>query len=263
MASPQPKFFTRFSNELLEATIRNPFSGAQFRVLLWIIRNSYGRQRKWAPHPGNRPLADEIKMKASTLQSALETLQEAGVLSKNAAGHWELQKDYDLWHLEGVRTIVQPVRTIVQSERTIVQPVRTIVQNVRTIVQSPNARAKKEEKIKKEEKLPSVAEQRKSDAFRVFMDGIISDYTEYKVGDPDPKEKAAVSAYYARFGRAAKQILAFAKGDPVVARRGLEAIGARFNKKEFNGWGLDAVAKNFPQWIMNPEAYGKETRTFR
>lgn len=46
-ASPQlEKGHTRLANELLEAIIRYPFSGAQLRVLFTIIRITYGWKKK-------------------------------------------------------------------------------------------------------------------------------------------------------------------------------------------------------------------------
>jgi len=46
-ASPQlEQGYTRLANELLEAIIRYPFSGAQLRVFFTIIRNTYGWNKK-------------------------------------------------------------------------------------------------------------------------------------------------------------------------------------------------------------------------
>ena len=46
MANPQPNQFTRISNELLEVIIRQPFTTGEFKVILKIIRETYGWSRK-------------------------------------------------------------------------------------------------------------------------------------------------------------------------------------------------------------------------
>ena len=47
MASPQlENGYTRVANELLEAISRFPFNGSQLRLLLFLIRKTYGFQKK-------------------------------------------------------------------------------------------------------------------------------------------------------------------------------------------------------------------------
>jgi hypothetical protein len=96
--------------------------------------------------------------------------------------------------------------------------------------------------------------------FHAFMDSVIRDFWGYRPGDADPAQKAAVKACYVRFGRAARDIMAFALDDPKVARRGVNAVGARMQKAGMS-WNLDTVARWFPDWMSNPEGYENETRT--
>lgn len=93
-----------------------------------------------------------------------------------------------------------------------------------------------------------------SDPFHVFMDGFLRDYLKMLPGDPDPMEKEAVNAAYSRYGRAGKEILAYAHGDPQKAREGLDAIGDYFNGKHLS-WKLGTIAEHFQQWIANPGEY--------
>ncbi len=95
--------------------------------------------------------------------------------------------------------------------------------------------------------------------FNDFMDWVVVEYYGYKPGDPSPEQRAAVRACYRRFGRAAKDIMAFALSDPKVARRGVEAIGARMEQSGLS-WNLDTVARWFPDWMVGPEVYENETK---
>ena len=91
-------------------------------------------------------------------------------------------------------------------------------------------------------------------AFHEFMDGILIDYLKLKPGDPGRMERAAVTAAYRRFGRAAKDILAFARGDAKKARQGVDAIG-RWLAREGLSWNLDTVCKWFSDWDQDPESF--------
>jgi hypothetical protein len=93
-------------------------------------------------------------------------------------------------------------------------------------------------------------------SFQQFVNGVLKDYFNMKPGDPDPKAKAAVSAAYRRYGRAARDIMAFAEGDPEVARKGLDAVGRHMNAKGLD-WNLETVAKRFPEWKVDPNGYEK------
>lgn len=118
---------------------------------------------------------------------------------------------------------------------------------------------KKEGKEGKEEKGIQQANAPEGSNFQKFMDGIIRDYYSAKPGDPDPKEKSAVTALYKEFGGVGKKLLAFAKQDPELARKGFEAVGARLNKTVDDNWTMFAVTKHFPSWMNDPEGYEKET----
>lgn len=95
--------------------------------------------------------------------------------------------------------------------------------------------------------------------YHEFMNGVLKDFYGLKPKDPDPKELAAVNAGYRRFGKAGKDIIDFARQDPKRARRGLEAVGRRMEKWGLP-WKLDTVAKWFPDWNVDPEAFEHETK---
>ena len=102
-------------------------------------------------------------------------------------------------------------------------------------------------------------ERRKDTPLQTFLNGIITDYWGYKVGSDDANQRAAVSACYRRYGRAAKDIMAFALNDPKKARAGVEAVAERMEVQGLD-WKLDTVAKWFPDWMVNPEAFQNETK---
>ena len=108
MASPQPDKFTRISNELLEALIRHGLSGSEWRLVLFIIRMTYGYQRK------------VIKLRTSDLISGaciakqninrtLNGLLSSNILLSNQdedkhGATYGLQKDYDKWRQKKKKT---------------------------------------------------------------------------------------------------------------------------------------------------------------
>jgi len=102
----------------------------------------------------------------------------------------------------------------------------------------------------------------KDSAFHSFMDGVLKSYWNLEPGKDAPAARAQVSAAYKRHGRAAKDILAMAGGDPSRARKGADAIIARMAKGNLS-CNLDTVARHFLDWNVDPEAYERETKTGR
>ncbi len=98
MASPQKENgHTRIANELLEQIIRAGLSGNELAVVLFVIRESYGWNKK-----ATRPLeAAEMRNKTdiplSSVKLAISILVEAQILSRSENGGWALNKDYETW----------------------------------------------------------------------------------------------------------------------------------------------------------------------
>ena len=99
-------------------------------------------------------------------------------------------------------------------------------------------------------------------SYQEFGDWVFTEYMSLKPGDSDPKEKEAVSAAYRRYGRALRDIMAFARGDTRTAQLGLQAIGRRMEAMGLV-WGLEAVARWFPDWSSDKEAFDNETKKTR
>lgn len=99
MANPQPDRYTKLSNELLQAFYKARMFGHRARVLFWVIRHSYGWNRKWAPDPGPREIGRQMEMDHSHVIKTLKGLVRAGIL-KREGDRFYLVKDYEKWLVE-------------------------------------------------------------------------------------------------------------------------------------------------------------------
>lgn len=99
MASPQlERGHTRLANELLEEIIAFPWSSSvQLRLVLHVVRNSYGFRRKKCRRETLVELAVALKEPRASVHRALQTLLKAGVLERDAECRLSLQKDYERW----------------------------------------------------------------------------------------------------------------------------------------------------------------------
>jgi len=83
MANPQlENGYTRIANELLEAIIRFPFNGSQLRLFLFLIRKTYGYQKK----VDNISISQFVKatgLNRRTVVRELKRLEEMNVFKKN------------------------------------------------------------------------------------------------------------------------------------------------------------------------------------
>lgn len=100
----------------------------------------------------------------------------------------------------------------------------------------------------------------KREAFREFMNSVIKDYFGYQPGKPEHKD--AVDVLYRRFGKAARDILALALGDPKTAKKAVDAIGARMDKNGLS-WNLDTCVNWYTDWHQNPKGFEDETNNPR
>lgn len=114
MASPQlENGYTRLANQLFEAVIRSGFTARMFRIVLLVLRETYG--------VGGRQLAplsfDYVAMRTGLLRRhVIETmmqLERAGVLQVSrrpapAVNLWGIVKDYERWDFSGSAQISHP-----------------------------------------------------------------------------------------------------------------------------------------------------------
>jgi phage replication O-like protein O len=72
--------FVRIPTELLEAILHARLSGTQYRILLWVIRNTYGWNRSWTPFTWYR-IAQELHVDRPNLYRAGKSLLQSNVLA--------------------------------------------------------------------------------------------------------------------------------------------------------------------------------------
>jgi phage replication O-like protein O len=75
----QPDRFVRLPTKLLEALLRNRFSGAQWRILLWVIRQTLGWNRHATPFSWYR-ISKDLAMDRGGVVRAGHKLLSSGIL---------------------------------------------------------------------------------------------------------------------------------------------------------------------------------------
>ena len=142
MASPQlENGHTRVANELLREIYRFPFSASGLRIVLWVMRGSYGWNNKLIHEWSYRGAAEELKMPVGSVHFAMQVLIDGGVLINDVMGRLRLNKDYETW------SSVQP------TEQKVFGPLNETVRPTEQKVFGPlNAYKDKDKQLKKERK---------------------------------------------------------------------------------------------------------------
>ena len=110
MANPQlENGYLRLSNELAEALARARLNGAQFRIVLTIARECYGRNggRKVAALSLMK-MANRTGLDCRNVQREVNRLLRAGLLTRQPNGGrnlYGIQKDYERWQLPSPRKL--------------------------------------------------------------------------------------------------------------------------------------------------------------
>lgn len=133
-----------------------------------------------------------------------------------------------------------------------------------SVIRSCNRSRKGREGKGKEQAVAEVRESvdKSTDSFHVYMDWFLHDTLGLEPGVDDQNKRAAVSAAYQRFGRAGKQIMAFAGGDAECAKAGTIAVGRWLQSRGLT-WHLDTVAKWFSDWKRDPSNFGLSDKSYR
>jgi len=129
MASPQVENgFTRIANELLEAVIRAELPAVQTRIVLIIMRETYGYQRKTV-RMGYQSLSTTYGIARTLLIREMAALVERNILVKesSATGNtWGVQKDYTQWLGSHRRVTSPPAETSHQNRQRLVTAERPV-----------------------------------------------------------------------------------------------------------------------------------------
>jgi len=113
VANPQIKNgYTRIANELLEAICRLDISGNEMRILLYIIRRTYGFNTSYAEIPLS-DISCAVGMRREHIQKALKKLSGKKIIEVRTYGGSKSQtisviKDYQKWSVETCATCLLP-----------------------------------------------------------------------------------------------------------------------------------------------------------
>ena len=105
MANPRiENGYTRIANELLEAICRLSISGNEMRILLYIIRRTYGFNRSYAEIPLS-DISEALSMKKGNVSRGIKKLREANIVdhrpNKGTTPQTvSINKNYDEWSVE-------------------------------------------------------------------------------------------------------------------------------------------------------------------
>ena len=96
MASPQIEDgYTRIANEILEELIRRNLSPNQWRVLLYIIRKTYGFQKK-ADYIANFQIVEATRLCKAVVSRCLKNLGDMQLITRKGK-YIGFQKDWEKW----------------------------------------------------------------------------------------------------------------------------------------------------------------------
>lgn len=105
--------FTRIVNPLIEELIKIPFKGCELAVILFIIRKTYGFQKK-QDEISLTQFEEALGRSRPVIVKALKNLQLVGVLklvkvgsSKTSSNLWEIEKYHKNWKLVNLPKLVK------------------------------------------------------------------------------------------------------------------------------------------------------------
>jgi phage replication O-like protein O len=113
VANPQiQNGYTKIANELLEAICRLNISGNEMRILLYIIRRTYGFNRKFSEIPLS-DIASAVGMRNEHVSKALKRLSSRKIIELHANKGVKPQtisivKNYDEWSVESCTNLLLP-----------------------------------------------------------------------------------------------------------------------------------------------------------
>jgi len=153
MANPQLEDgYTEIANELLEALMRLHLSPNQWRVLLSIIRKTYGFRKK-VDYIANSQIQTATVLGKTVVSRALRELQERDIILRNGKLSG-IQKDWEKWKVSSFANSEAKVNNIVNSEKLAESSTKLAVSSTElavssTKVSSPIVAQKKKETIQK------------------------------------------------------------------------------------------------------------------
>ena len=257
MASPQlTNGYAPIANELLDALLGFGFNRTQVHVILWVVRKTFGWSRKWAEFTWYA-VAKDLHMSRSGVTTEGTKLIEAKVLHIRN-GTIGIQKDYEKWTKESKRpflgkafsglNVQEPEHEPPVSKPNVQPPELKAFSHLNKTVQ-PAERFSDD--LNQESKKTNTTSLREVDGGEPMpakpltpLQQVMNYYIEFKGAVLD---KAQTTAFYDRFGKAAKSLIEACNMNPEKAKKNIDLIGAHLNKKSLT-WNLDTVYK----WTCDP-----------
>jgi phage replication O-like protein O len=132
--------YTMVANEILEQLAKSHIRPDDWRVLIFIIRKTYG-YRKEADYISNSQMAAGTSLHKSTISHSLRRLQETGLISRNSR-LIGFQRDYTQWQLKEL-----PTKEQLEESPTELKGLPTGLKELPTKVAGSSNQQKKEENI--------------------------------------------------------------------------------------------------------------------
>jgi len=129
--------FTRIVNPLIEELIKIPFKGCELAVALFIIRKTYGYQKKQDAISLTQ-FQEGLKRSRQTMITALKNLQLVNVVklvkrgsAKNDSNIWEINKYYNTWKLVKTSHLVKTAHLVKRNAKPSLMEHLNLVKTVR------------------------------------------------------------------------------------------------------------------------------------
>lgn len=139
MANPQlSNGYTKIANELLEAICRLNVSGNEMRILLYIIRRTYGFNKTYAEIPLS-DISEALSMKKGNVSRELKKLREANIIEQHSNKGVRPQtlsivKNYEKWCVESCAVLpLSNSITVIKNDN-----LRVINSDNPTVIQTDN-----------------------------------------------------------------------------------------------------------------------------
>jgi phage replication O-like protein O len=261
MTSAQPDKFVRLSTKLLEALLACHLTGVQLRIILWVIRNTDGWNRKLTPFSWYQ-IASKLGVNRAVVWRAGQRLLQDRVLFLED-GQLGIEKDDNQWRVprlatagDGDRQLWMPAIAVAWEQR---QPSSasnaTVAPRQRT--RCPDATLFRRAKDSSKDNLKTYKDKHLSETVALRqrlqettegretpLQQVMNHYIAFR-GQTLTKEQT--SSFYRRFGKAAKALLEACAQRVQVAQVAISRIGSRLNQAGLS-WTLETVYK----WYCDP-----------
>ncbi len=252
MASPQPDKFVRLSTELFEAILRAKFTGVQLHIVLWVVRNTYGWNRKLAAFSWYRVAKDLSLDRGGVVREGNRLLQKQVLyLSNRQIG---VQKDYEKWNQTKVSSdSTDDARQLWMTGVSAEPAHRPAMTGIIATHDSSHRKSGQESSLlrraidnSKDSTKTKIDTSPIGDADKpeTPLQKVMNHYIAFK---GEHLSKAQTRAFYSRYGKAAKGLLeACGKNaeDAVVA---ITKIGTHLNDQKLS-WTLETILR----WYIDP-----------